>query len=332
MTVASEHSGNPSRLVFSPQVIAAVAAVASAASWQARTLHTAKVAEAKTAEFPLLTSQTYGVPASTFLLKESPIQMKTVAYAAPAGVSVESTPIELKSIKVDEQSAKFKSNKHVGGVLVHQAAVVGYPAGWAAAPVEYTVPASIAEGEIEWKADKVANYQHAPLTYAAQAYAAPAVAASLAYTVPAAAVKTFDVELKADKMAAIQAAPVAYAAQAYAAPAVAAHVAYAAPASIAVKKMEVDLKAEKVAEVKAAPVALAAHAYAVPAVAVQAAAPVAYPAAASVGFSVPAPAVTYTAAHPAVIRQEVEVPVTKTVHYADEQVITGYSSSIFLSE
>ncbi|KAF0312806.1 hypothetical protein FJT64_016520 [Amphibalanus amphitrite] len=45
-------------------------------------------------------------------------------------------------------------------------------------------------------------------------------------------------------------------------------------------------------------------------------------------FAIQAPAITYTAAAPAVIKKNIEIPITKTVHYADEPVVTGHTTNI----
>ncbi|KAF0312807.1 hypothetical protein FJT64_016521 [Amphibalanus amphitrite] len=161
---------------------------------------------------------------------------------------------------------------------------------------------AIAAPAVEHKTIKVEKVEGVPVTtYAAPAYgygyAAPAYGYGYAGFAPAAvAVKAAaPAEVKTIKIDEAKPVALSYAAPAYgygyAAPA---H-GYA-PAPVAVKAVApAEVKTIKVENVK----------------------PVAYAA---------APAVAYSA--PTVVRQEVEIPVTKTVHYADEQVVTGHTTNI----
>jgi len=161
-------------------------------------------------------------------------------------------------------------------------------------------------------------------------YAAPAATITKVDASPE--LKTIKVdEVEASAPAAISyASPLGYAAyghgyglQGYAGHGFAGYGYAAAP--VTVKAAEpIELKTIKVEEVEAAPIA-----YAAPAVAAVHAAPaVAYAAPVAVKAAVAPVAVQTYAAAPTVVRQEVEIPVTKTVHYADEQVVTGHTTSI----
>ena len=155
-------------------------------------------------------------------------------------------------------------------------------------------------------------------------------------------------ELKTIKVDEIKTVPVT-AAHTYAAPAYGygyAAPAYGygyAPAAVAVKSVApAEVKTIKVDEIKAAPVALGysgyagyGYGYAPAAVAVKSVAPAEVktvkveevkPVAVAAPVTYAAPAVAYSA--PTVVRQEVEVPVVKTVHYADQQVVTGHTTNI----
>ena len=138
-------------------------------------------------------------------------------------------------------------------------------------------------------------------------------------------------ELKTIKVGEVDSVPVT-AAHTYAAPAYGYGYAPFAPAAVAVKSVApAEVKTIMVEDVK--PVALGyagyGYGYAPAAVAVKSVAPVEVKTikvdeVKPVSYA--APAIAYSA--PTVVRQEVEIPVTKTVHYADEQVVTGHTTNI----